>query len=249
MIAGRFASRYTGLRHSTRLLSTTSRVFQQSPTQTPLTKKNSSKVNNTSSSPYNPQVLSKEPGFPVNVEAIYHEPLRHEIKHKCLAAEVYFKSYGIQNMDFFIDFALRAAYYLGIPISGPKPLPTKTEDWTVIRAPFVKSKSKENFERKTHKRLIKAWDANPEVIDLWFAILNKYSMPGVGIKTNVFVQESLSALKELEGAAFDIDDKSPYLKNQPENADPVAQRISEILNSSEYKKGLYETVGKPVSSS
>ncbi len=142
-------------------------------------------------------------------------------------------------MDFFIDFALRAAYYLGIPVSGPKPLPTRVEKWTVIKAPFVHAKSKENFERKTHKRVIRAWDSNPEVVDLWFSILNKYGLPGVGIKTNVFVKENATdALKELADVNLEIDDMSPYLKNEAENSDLVAQRVSELLSDPIFKKHL-----------
>lgn len=184
-----------------------------------------------------PQVRSTNPSFPVNVEAIYHAPLRHKPKHKVLAAEVYFSSYGTQNMDFFVDFALRAAYYLGIPITGPMPLPIKRELYTVIRAPFVHAKTKENFERKTHKRMIRAWDANPEILDVWFSVLNKHSMAGVGIKTNVFVQESMSALKELDDVSFKVEEL-PYLNSDMETSDVVKQRVGALLEDPVFKKHM-----------
>ncbi|GMF02476.1 unnamed protein product [[Candida] boidinii] len=83
-------------------------------------------------------------------------------------------------LDFFCDFALRAAYYLGVPTTGPEPLPTRREGWNVNRAPFVNAESKENFERRTHSRLIKFWDSNSEVVDLWLGFLKKNSVWGVG---------------------------------------------------------------------
>lgn len=184
-------------------------------------------------------VISTNPQFPINVEVLYHKPLRHEVKYNDLVAEIHFRSYGIQNMDFFIDFAIRAAYYLGIPVTGPKPLPTKTEKWTVIKAGFVKAKSKENFQRKTHKRLLKAWDTNPEVLDLWFSVLNKYGIEGVGMKTNVFVKDDLEdALKQLKDVSFEIDDSNIFLKNDAQNTDLVAQRVKELLGDPIFSKHM-----------
>ena len=50
------------------------------------------------------------------------------------------------------------------------------------RSPFAHKKSQENFERRTHKRAIKAWDADPEVIDRWFQYIRKHAMGGVGMR-------------------------------------------------------------------
>ena len=86
-------------------------------------------------------------------------------------------------MEFFSDFALRAAYYLGLPAKGPVPLPKLIERWTVPRSNFIFKKSQENFERKTHKRVVKAWDANPEVVDMLVQYLEKHIAPGVGLRT------------------------------------------------------------------
>ena len=76
-------------------------------------------------------------------------------------------------MDFFIDFARRAAFHLSIPCSGTIYLPTQTTRWTVPRGPFVHKKSQENFERKTHKRLLTFKDANKNVIDRLLLYLTK----------------------------------------------------------------------------
>jgi len=56
----------------------------------------------------------------------------------------------------------------------------------VLRSPFVHKKSQENFERKTHKRAIKAWDADPEVVHRWITYLRANAMPGVGLKVTTW---------------------------------------------------------------
>lgn len=82
----------------------------------------------------------------------------------------------------FAHFAEHAASALGIPASRPVHLPTQRSMWTVIRGPFVHKKSQENFERRVHKRAIKAWDADPEIVNVWVKYLRKHMMPGVGMR-------------------------------------------------------------------
>jgi small subunit ribosomal protein S10 len=48
---------------------------------------------------------------------------------------------------------VRTAEKTGAQVSGPIPLPTKTQRWTVLRSPHVDKKSREQFELKTHKRV------------------------------------------------------------------------------------------------
>ena len=43
-------------------------------------------------------------------------------------------------------------------------------------------KSQENFERRVHKRAIKAWDADAEVVQRWIAYLRTHALAGVGMK-------------------------------------------------------------------
>lgn len=50
-------------------------------------------------------------------------------------------------------------------ISGPIPLPRKIQKFTVIRSPHVHIKSREQFEIRTHKRLLVIKDANPAAVD------------------------------------------------------------------------------------
>lgn len=96
------------------------------------------------------------------------------------------RSYSVRNLEFFADFALRAAYYLGLPAYGPIPLPRIVERWTVPRANFIFKKSQENFERKTLRRLIQIKDGHPETVQIWLAFLRKHAYYGIGMKANVW---------------------------------------------------------------
>jgi ribosomal protein S10 len=97
-------------------------------------------------------------------------------------------------VEFFADFAIRAAYYLNLPVSGPVPLPRIVERWTVPRSNFVHKKSKENFERITLRRLIQIKDGSPESVQAWLAFLRKHAFYGVGMKANVWENESLGKI-------------------------------------------------------
>ena len=64
-------------------------------------------------------------------------------------------------------------------VSGPIPLPTRIERYTVLRSPHVNKKSREQFEMRTHKRLIDIYDANARTVEA----LNRLVVPaGVFVK-------------------------------------------------------------------
>ena len=66
----------------------------------------------------------------------------------------------------------------GAEISGPIPLPTRTEKFTVLRSVHVNKKSREQFEIRTYKRLIDIMNTNPDTVDA----LMKLQLPaGVGV--------------------------------------------------------------------
>lgn len=202
-------------------------------------------------STYNPKVLTEEtilPGgespIPISAELNYYAPLKHEVKYGDLKAEVIFKCFDPVNVEFFCDFALRAAYYLGLPATGPKPIETRRERWTVIRAPFVHAKSKENFERKTHGRMIKIWDSDSEVIDLWLSYLKKNSVWGVGVKVNMYTQEPLNLSKKMSDventkqSLADLTSSIETLSNDVTN--PVSQKVLELLKDPVFARHLSE---------
>ena len=53
----------------------------------------------------------------------------------------------------------------GAKVSGPIPLPTRINKYTVLSSPHVHKKSREQFEMRTHKRLIDIIDPTPDVMD------------------------------------------------------------------------------------
>jgi small subunit ribosomal protein S10 len=53
----------------------------------------------------------------------------------------------------------------GAKVCGPVPLPTRTERYTVNRSPHIDKKSREQFEIRTHKRLLDIIDWSPQTVD------------------------------------------------------------------------------------
>ncbi len=53
----------------------------------------------------------------------------------------------------------------GARVSGPVPLPTSINRYTVLRSPHVDKKSREQFEIRTHKRLVDILDPTPQTVD------------------------------------------------------------------------------------
>ncbi len=53
----------------------------------------------------------------------------------------------------------------GARVRGPIPLPTRIERFTVLRSPHVDKKSREQFEIRTHKRLLEIIDPTPQTVD------------------------------------------------------------------------------------
>jgi small subunit ribosomal protein S10 len=77
---------------------------------------------------------------------------------------------------------VRTAEKTGASVCGPVPLPTRRERWTVLRSPHIDKKSREQFELRTHKRLIDILDSRPATIDA----LTKLDLPaGVDVEIKV----------------------------------------------------------------
>ncbi|BFZ61421.1 mitochondrial 37S ribosomal protein rsm10 [Saitoella coloradoensis] len=175
--------------------------------------------------------------LPTNVQAVYHEPARHKPTHGITVCNLHLRGYYPYTMDFFADFALRAAYYLKMPASGVVPLPNKTERFTVNRAHFVHAKSKENFERVTHKRLIQIKDAHPETVEVWLAYLRQNQYAGVGMKAHIFGYDELGVgnhMQEEMEAVFAEGNVRPGW-TMPASS---AELAKEILETPEYAKHM-----------
>jgi len=75
------------------------------------------------------------------------------------------KSYDHRLLDQSAKKIVETVRKTGSKISGPIPLPTEKEVFTILRSVHVNKKSREQFERRTHKRLIDIEDPNPKTID------------------------------------------------------------------------------------
>ncbi len=124
---------------------------------------------------------------------MYLKPLKRNAIYGVPVCDLQLRSYSIRNLEQVADFALRAAYYLNLPASGPIPLPRIVERWTVPRSNFVHKKSQENFERITVRRLIQVQDSNVESVQIWLAFIRKHAYYGVGMKANVWEYEQLGS--------------------------------------------------------
>lgn len=129
--------------------------------------------------------------MPRNVQALYLQPLRRIAKHGVPSCDLQLRSYSVRPLESFCDFALRAAYYCGLPAYGPVPLPKIIERWTVPKSSFIFKKSQENFERITRRRLIQIRDGHPQTVQMWLAFLQKHQQAAVGMKANMWEFSSI----------------------------------------------------------
>jgi small subunit ribosomal protein S10 len=83
------------------------------------------------------------------------------------------KAYDHRLLDQAVEEIVETAKRTGARISGPVPLPTKHEVYTVLRSPVIDKKSREQFELATHKRLIDIYDPTAKTIDS----LRKLNLP------------------------------------------------------------------------
>ena len=75
------------------------------------------------------------------------------------------KSYDHNLVDKSSEKIVRAVKTTGAVVSGPIPLPTKREIYTVLRSPHVDKKSREQFEIRTHIRLLDIINPTLDTID------------------------------------------------------------------------------------
>ena len=89
------------------------------------------------------------------------------------------KSYEHTLIDPPAERIVEAAKRTGARVSGPIPLPTEKEIVTILRATHKYKDSREQFERRTHKRLIDIINASPKTVDA----MSKLELPaGVEIE-------------------------------------------------------------------
>ena len=75
------------------------------------------------------------------------------------------KAFEHRVLDTSISEIVNTAKRTGAQVRGPIPLPTRIERYTVLRAPHIDKKSREQFEIRTHKRLLDIVDPTPQTVD------------------------------------------------------------------------------------
>ena len=75
------------------------------------------------------------------------------------------KAYDHRVLDQAADKIVDTARRTNARTAGPIPLPTEISKLTVIRSPFIDKDSREQFEMRTHKRLLDIVDPTPQTVD------------------------------------------------------------------------------------
>lgn len=83
------------------------------------------------------------------------------------------QAYDYRLLDRSVKEIVETAKRTGADVSGPVPLPTKREDYTVLRSPHADKESREQFEIKIHKRMLDIVNPTSKTIDA----LKKLDLP------------------------------------------------------------------------
>jgi small subunit ribosomal protein S10 len=75
------------------------------------------------------------------------------------------KAYDHKLLDQSVAEIVETTRRTGAKVVGPIPLPTMKNKWTVLRSPHVDKKSREQFEIRTHKRILEILEPTPQTVD------------------------------------------------------------------------------------
>jgi small subunit ribosomal protein S10 len=82
-----------------------------------------------------------------------------------LKIRIRLKAYDHKLLDQSAREIADTARRTGARVAGPIPLPTRINKYTVLRGPFIDKKSREQFEVRTHKRLLDILEPNKQTLD------------------------------------------------------------------------------------
>ena len=92
------------------------------------------------------------------------------------------RAYDHRLIDKTVQELVATAKRTGAKVVGPIPLPTRINKYTVLRSPHVDKKSREQFEVRTHKRLVEIVSPTPDTMEA----LTKLEMPaGIDIEVKL----------------------------------------------------------------
>ena len=90
------------------------------------------------------------------------------------------RAFDVELIDQSAKAIVQTVQKAGAKVSGPIPLPTRINKVTVLRSPHVNKKSREQFEMRTHKRLIDIFNPSAKTVDS----LMKIDLPA-GVDINI----------------------------------------------------------------
>src|SRR3954452_8937419 len=93
------------------------------------------------------------------------------------------KAFDHKILDQSATQIVETAERTGAAVAGPVPLPTRIEKFCVIRSPFIDKDSREQFEMRTHKRLIDVLEPTPKTVD---ALMRLNVPAGVDIEIKLY---------------------------------------------------------------
>jgi ribosomal protein S10 len=162
------------------------------------------------------ETLTPEQEEKLEEKRLWEEHLPEDVRDAYLAPKKLYAPYGIKcaqiqirgwyrpPVEFMADFCVRAAYYFGLPCTGPVPLPRKIERWTTIRSPFIYKKQQEVFERRTFARLVTVKDGHPDVVEMWLSYCVRNQFFGTGMKAHLFSYDYVGVGKTMEKDIKDL---------------------------------------------
>ncbi|MDD9904339.1 MAG: 30S ribosomal protein S10 [Rhodospirillaceae bacterium] len=92
------------------------------------------------------------------------------------------KAFDHRVLDQSTGEIVQTAKRTGAQVRGPIPLPTRIEKYTVLRGPHIDKKSREQFEIRTHNRLLDIIDPTPQTVD---ALMKLDLAAGVDVEIKV----------------------------------------------------------------
>ena len=92
------------------------------------------------------------------------------------------KAFDHRVLDQSAGEIVNTAKRTGAEVRGPIPLPTRIEKFTVLRGPHIDKKSREQFEMRTHKRVLDIVDPTPQTVD---ALMKLDLAAGVDVQISV----------------------------------------------------------------
>jgi len=96
---------------------------------------------------------------------------------------IHLRAYDYNILDQSTNDILVQAKRTGVKVVGPVPLPTTTNKYCVLRSPFVDKKSREQFEIRTHRRLIDILEPKQQTID---ALMKLDLSAGVDVEIRLY---------------------------------------------------------------